>query len=219
MTRIKVKHTYYPYSGDSSGDDLIGLADEEKCAKNLYQNPDGTYSEEVRAITVDEFGSAVRDGRAFSVGTGTVAVTNSNYMKYKFKNPTNSGKNAFVVVRQFTTDATTSLPELHFFVNPDDLISPSIKTSNNMNTGGGTSIMDFTVKTEATPFAGTPNISYPLPINGIQKELLVVRLVKAGESFGYEFAGAGGGVNNALRAASTIFWYEEPESMLQNGNA
>lgn len=199
-----------PTGGDTSGDDFVGLADEQEVSTNLYLNPDGSYSEEVRAVVVDEFNDAVHDGRAFSVSTGTQAITSANYLKFIFKNPANSGKTAFVYLRQFFNDSKVDIPELHFYVNPTPLVSPTTVVPNNMNTGAGTSVMEFTRKMENTSF-GTPQISFPLPINGIEKNTTVVRMVKAGESFGYEFAGAGGGVNNALRASSTFFWYEEPE--------
>ncbi|WP_156340138.1 hypothetical protein [Nonlabens sp. YIK11] len=151
---------------------------------------------------------AVRNGRAFSVGTGSQSVGSGNIIKSTFFNPPTSGVNAFVTLRQFTNNSTSTPQQVNFYVSPTELASGDV-TPNNLKTGGVTSAIRFRTLTNATSL-GTPTLSQVLPINGIEKSIEVLRMVQPGEIFGYQLSGVGNGsLLNTLQMSMTFIWYEE----------
>jgi hypothetical protein len=48
-----------------------------------------------------------------------------------------------------------------------------------------------------------------LPINGITRVQDVVRVLRPGDGFTYQIAGAGGSLVNATKATMLFAWYEE----------
>jgi predicted secreted protein len=158
----------------------------------------------------DAFEEAVRAGRAFSAGTGFQAITGSNYLKYRFANPANSGVNAFVTIRRTVTATTTEFLNSQLVINPSAITTPTVVTPSNLKTGGVSSLIEFTTKLEATALTGgIITGGLPIPLNGIPLNIEVIRLVQPGEVFGYQIQGAGGPLSQSVSCGVAVIWYEE----------
>lgn len=157
------------------------------------------------------FEGAQRAGRAYSVGTSVQAVSATNYLKYRFANPANSGKRYFVTERWFTNDQSSGDANIEsgfFPTYATDLPASTSVTPNNLLPSGGASdaVFQWNVNTNTL---GTPALGQVLPVDGVLFNITIMRIVDPGQSFAYQMGGAGGGLNNAARLAATLIWYEE----------
>jgi hypothetical protein len=155
------------------------------------------------------FEEAVRDGRAFSAGTGFQSIATTNYLKYRFSNPSDSGVNAFVTIRRTVTATTSAFLNSQLVISPDAMTTPTAVTPANLRTGGVTSDIDFTFKNDAAALSGgTLTGGLPIPLNGIPLNIDTVRLVQPGEVFGYQIQGAGT-LAQPVSCAVAVIWHEE----------
>lgn len=151
---------------------------------------------------------AIRSGRAYSVGTGNVSLSNQT-LNMIFSNPSDSNVNCFVARRRFSNDRTSNqdMIQTGLVTTFSDLTGATQVTPNNLKTGGGVSVVDFEYKIDSSPL-GTPVIETPLPLNGVPFADSEIRLVQPGQKFAYTIEGLGGG-NNTSNVAATFIWYEE----------
>lgn len=163
----------------------------------------------------DDYLQAIREGRAFSVGTGTVTVNTGMYLNQIFENPVGSGKNAFVVKRIFNTDRLPNFKpiDVEFLPSPDALPAPIVATPANLKTGGMSSAMRFHWSRSEAPLTKTPPlsqlISFFVPGGGKGYIIDTLRIVEPGESFGFLM---NGGAEDADKVTISYTWYEEDAS-------
>jgi len=156
------------------------------------------------------FEEAIRGGRAFSAGTGVQSLSGSNYLKYRFSNPSDSGVNCFVTLRKTVTATTTTFLTSQLVISPSAITSPTTVTPSNLKTGGVASVVSFTHKNEATALTGGTLVGgLPIPLNAISLDIDVIRLVQPGEVFGYQIQAGGGGLGSAIQTGMSVIWFEE----------
>lgn len=153
---------------------------------------------------------AVRAGRAYSAGTGFQAVSGSNYLKYRFYNPIDSGVNCFVTLRKTITATTSQFLTSQLVLDPDPITGGINATPANLRNGSPDSVVQFSWKYESTPLVGGTVVGgLPIPLNGVALDIEVLRLVQPGELFGYQIQGAGGPLSQAILSSMALIWYEE----------
>lgn len=153
---------------------------------------------------------ATRAGRAYSVGSGVQSVSTSNYLQVRFANPIGSGKRCYVVNRNFSNNRASGSVNLEaglFPVNPAT-ISGTAVTPNNLLPGGDASASTFEWLVD-TNSLGTPAVARILPVDGVQDNIEILRLVNPGQSFAYQIQGAGVALASQARISFGMVWYEE----------
>lgn len=157
------------------------------------------------------FEDVQRAGRAYSAGTSVQSVTADSFLQYRFENPIDSNKLYFVEKRIFSNNRSAGQGnlELSFFPTYSaPLPGASAVTPNNLRPGGASSSALFEWVVSSTSLGIAP-LGQILPTGGALFTLTISRILEPGQSFAYEVGGAGGGLNNAARVASTIIWFEE----------
>lgn len=163
-------------------------------------------------VTGTAFDTAMRDGRAFSAGTGLKTVFEGSCLNQIFSNPSGSNKVAFVTLRAFYNDRSVNDESmlLRFIpspVMPDDAVQV---TPSNLKTGGVDSAMQFWTEYSATPINRDPPFENPpaiiLPTGGQLFKIETPRIVEQGESFGFYMAGED---LDPDQVSINYVWYEE----------
>lgn len=157
------------------------------------------------------FEEAERAGRAYSVGTGTLGVTGSNYLQWRMENPSGSGKRYYITERWFSNDRASGQENLETEFYPTyatPLDGATTRTPNNLLPSGPASDAVFEYVVDNTTL-GTAALGQVLPVDGVILKIEVDRVLEPGQSFAYQIGGAGGSLSNAARIASTVIWYEE----------
>jgi hypothetical protein len=157
---------------------------------------------------ISAFQTAIEEQRAYSVSTNILTATAGQYIHVTFTNPANSGKNIFLVKREFTNDSKTDILVLTFKPVIEALTGGTVMTGGNLYTGGAPSAayLKYLVNTTNIDSSTATNM---LPINGITRVQDVVRVLRPGDGFTYQIAGAGGSLVNATKATMLFAWYEE----------
>lgn len=153
-----------------------------------------------------------RNGRAFVASTTVQTVNSSNYLASVFSNPTGSGKNCYLMMREFASNVTGSSPlEYQAFVNPTVVLTQTAASANMMlnNATASVGMVKWQIATSFT-MGGTPASGGFLPVSDEPRELNYLGIITPGTSLGYLIQGAGGGsLQNQARVTMTYFWYEE----------
>lgn len=157
---------------------------------------------------------ALWDGRAFSAGTGVQRISDRQVLSMIFANPSDSGRNAFIVLRVAGGNHTGNDAPLSagFVNNPAPISGGTSPTPSNLKTGAGASEMEFTYATQTErintdpPTEGEP-LGFFVPTGGNPYRIETVRIVGPGESTGIFIRGQGAVGNDS--AFISFVWYEE----------
>lgn len=157
-----------------------------------------------------KFERAVEDGRAYSIGSGLRRAENNKSLSVRLTNPANSGKRMYITDRVFSNSRRGSqkMATTEFVVNTNALSGATVVNANNLMPGSDSPSAATLEWTNGTENLGDAVLSRVLPLNGIQDNVTVPRIMLPGTSIGYRIPGIGRG-NSAMDASIAFIWIEE----------
>lgn len=157
---------------------------------------------------ISAFQTALEESRAYSVSTNVLSATTGQYIHLSFTNPINSGKNVFLTRREFTNDSKDEILILTFKPVIEALTGGTVVNGNNLYTGEVDSLASIKYLVNTTNIDSATSSSM-LPTHGETRIQDTPRILRPGDGFTYQIAGAGGSLTNATKATMQFAWYEE----------
>lgn len=158
--------------------------------------------------SLSAFQTALEQSRAYSISTNVLSATAGQYIHVAFTNPIGSGKNVVLFKREFTNDAKEDILILTFKPVIETLTGGVVVNGQNLYTGSPASAVTLKYLVNATNIDSAAASSM-LPVGGATRTQDVPRILRPGDGFTYQIAGAGGSLANAVKATMLFAWYEE----------
>lgn len=164
--------------------------------------------------------AALRNGKAFSAGTGNQTVAVGNYESILLSNPSTSGIRAIITQRQMTCDNPTGVVPAKWYSipNPTTNLPTTAAPMSNRKTGGANSVLTITYNASATNYPDTATatplanrVAGMVPTGGtVGGPGQVMRTLEPGQSFAMTIQSvSNGGLTAAPICGMTMVWYEE----------
>ena len=163
-----------------------------------------------RDMTLEEW--SLRAGRSYTASTGPTGVLAGQILAVTLNNPSDSGRDLFLVNRLFSDDSAPADENLEYiaYINPTVTLANSV-TPPNLSIGGPASTSEFKYEVDSIAnitMGGITGTGEILP-NGRPYSRPLLATLPPGTGLGITVQGAGQNLNQASRVSVTFEWFEE----------